>query len=526
MSAAVPEMRLPGLSPLFADYLHAFERVRPFYPAGPSFDLTALAAQASAVAYPDAMRATMAAVLARQNPSPAAQRALERFRRPGSVAILTGQQAGLFGGPLLTVHKAMTAIRLCEALEARQITAVPVFWIASQDHDLDEVNQAWALDADSVPRCLHAALDAAPGAPVGSVRLPDSIAALLQEWEALTGAEAAGLRAAYQPGATLAQAFAALLQRWLESWGLLVFDPMEAQEVSAVWQPYYREVFERQAELAELLARRTAALEQAGYHAQVEQTAAASMLFALDHGARRGLRRLADGWWSGERRLAEGEAGRLLDQPDQISPSALLRPLLQDVAFPTLAQVTGPAETAYLAQSAVLYAALGRRQPVAWPRASVTLLDAKARRLLEKYDLSLEEIWRKPAGELLGERALPPAVGERVQSLQSSLDQGMQALNAELQRLDPTLLDAARGAADKIHHQLAQLEGRVTRSLTRRSAELAAQARHLEGLLYPEHHVQERLLCAASFAPRYPGLFERLHAALDPSRPDHQTLEI
>lgn len=526
MNTSAREVRFPGVSRLFADYLYAFERVQPFYPAGSAFDLPALAAQAADVAYPEAIRGAMAAALARQNPSPAAQRSLERFRRPGAVAIVTGQQAGLFGGPLLTVHKAMTAIRLCEQLEAEKVTAVPVFWIASQDHDLAEVNQAWALDSGSVPRCLHAALEAQPGVPVGRVRLPESTAQLLQDWEAVTGEPAADLRATYSTGATLAQAFAALLQRWFEPWGLLVFDPMEAPEASAVWRPYYREVFQRQAELAELLARRTAELEKAGYHAQVEQTAAASMLFALDRGVRRGLRRLADGWWSGDRRLEAGEGERLLEQPDQLSPAALLRPLLQDVAFPTLAQVTGPAETAYLAQSAVLYTAFGRRQPVAWPRASATLVDAKARRLLDKYELGLEAIWQTPAGELLGERALPPEVGQRVRGLQSSMDQGLEALSAELQRLDPTLVDAARGAAEKIQHQLAQLEGRVTRSLTRRSGELAAQAQHLEGLLFPEHHLQERVLSGAGFLARHADLLQLLHTSLDPAAAGHQAINL
>lgn len=200
--------------------------------------------------------------------------------------------------------------------------------------------------------------------------------------------------------------------------------------------------------------------------------------------------------------------------------------MLQDVAFPTVAHVVGPAETAYLAQSAVLYQALGVAQPVAWPRARITLLDAKAQRLLQKYDLTLEDLREAPAAELLARRALPEGVEQRAAAMRAGMAEGFAALQRELEQLDPTLLDAAKGAAQKIEHQLTQMETRVARSLARRSGELQAQAQHLDGSLFPNREPQERVLAGAGWLAREPQLLERLHAALDPAQPRPQGIAL
>lgn len=521
------QRRLPGIRRLYADYLYDFGRVAGFYPAGPP-QLERLAASASEIRYPAAAREAMAAVLARQNAASGAAAAanLQRFAQSDAAAILTGQQVGLFGGPLLVAAKAMTAVLLANRLRQRGINAVPVFWLATQDHDLAEVNQAWALDAESTPRSFSLHL-ADTGGPVGPLRLGDAVTQLLAELERCCQRELPALRDAYRPGATLGGAFGELLRKWFEPWGLLTFDPLAAPEIAALWAPRYQEVFNRQPELAALLAERNAALEHAGYHAQVEQTASAAMLFLHQEGARRGLRRQNDRWLVGEAAAgAEEIRGWLAQRPLEVSPAALLRPLLQDIAFPTLAQVTGPAETAYLAQSAVLYRALGVRQPVAWPRASFTLLDPKAQRLLARYQVTLEELFAQPAADLLARRALPEDVAAKAAALRENFEREYAALEAGLQRLDPTLADAGNGAAQKIRHQLEQLEARVARSFARRSTEIESQARHLEGSLFPRRTLQERLLAAAPWFAQYPELPAQLHAALDPALPDHQILAL
>ncbi|MGH9486807.1 MAG: bacillithiol biosynthesis cysteine-adding enzyme BshC [Terriglobales bacterium] len=515
-----------SLSPLFHDYLFDFTQVAPFYPAGAPFELERLAARAAALDYPAERRAAMAAELARQNPGNTVEAG--RFDEPGTAAILTGQQAGLLGGPLLGVFKAMTAVLIAERLRARGTAAVPIFWMATQDHDLVEVNQAWVPDGNDELHRLSADFNgsAAAGHAIGSLRLNDTIRHALEEAERSCEGDWSAVRAAYQPGATLAEAFGGLLRRWFAPWGLLVFDPRCAT-AAGLWQPYYVAAFDRQAELAGLLGERGAGLAASGYHVQVEQTGAASMLFLEEPEGRRGLRRGEHGWLIGETPVeAAALRARVAGDAVHVSAAALLRPVLQDVAFPTVAQVTGPAEIAYLAQSAVLYQALGVSQPVAWPRARATLVDAKAQRLLQKYGITLTELREAGAGELLARRALPAGIREHAAALRAQTESGLQALGAELQQLDPTLVDAVQGAGQKIEHQLQQLETRVVRSLARRSGELGAQARHLDAWLVPEGQPQERVLSAAAVIARNPALLERLYGALDPDARAHQQIQL
>lgn len=516
-----------GSSALFDRYLHDFARVERFYPGGAPFDLDHLAERARAIEYPAQRRGAMASELARQNPQGSA--AAAQFDQAGTVAVVTGQQVGLLGGPLLGVHKAMTAVLLAERLSARGVRAVPIFWMATQDHDLVEVNQAWVCDESDALHRLSADFNggAASGFPVGSLTFHGNITAVLEEAERLSPGAWEAARACYQPGATMAEAFGGLLRRWFEPWGLLVFDPRAAAPAHALWQPYYLAALDRQPELAELLAQRAGELTSAGYHVQVEQTGAASMLFLEEPQGRLGLRRVEGNWLLGESAVDGAELrARIAAAPGRVSPAALLRPVLQDVAFPTVAQVVGPAETAYLAQSAVLYPALEVRQPVAWPRARVTLLDARAQRLLQKNDLTLEDLAAAPARELLARRAIPDGIEARAAGLRASLRDQFAGLARELQTLDPTLLDAAQGAGQKIEHQLQQLEARIARALGRRGGEIEAQARHLDNFLFPEREPQERVLASAGMAARAPGMFEALHAGIDPLQAEPQPIRI
>lgn len=545
LSRKIDQRRIPGLSHLYADYLYDYDRVARFYGSGRPFDLEALATAAARVHYPGARRKAMAELLERQNRgwAPGGELAeataarLREFAAEGTVAIVTGQQVGLLGGPLLGLHKAMAAVLVSEQLRERGVPAVPVFWMATQDHDLAEIDHAWVLDGGHEPQRLQAQIARNGDGPVGPLRLSAAIEGLEEELARCTGAddnELADVRASYRAGATLAEAFAGLLARWLAPWGLIVFDPLEAPAAAAMWAPVYREVLERQPELAQRLGARAQELTQAGYHVQVEQTAAASMLFFHHDEGRLGVRRRLDARAAateplllGEHPLSMAEAQRWIEQhPERVSPSALLRPYLQNLILPTAAQVAGPAETAYLAQTAVLYPALGSQPPITIPRATATLLDPKSRRLLRKHGLHLEQIWTEPIDELLARRALPAGVDRQVGNMRAGFDQQFQALSSDLKVLDPTLIDATTAARQKIHHQLEQLEARVARSLARRSSEAGTQARHLAGHLFPRRTLQERLLSAVGWTLRYPDLLGLLHQQLDPLTPDHQVIEL
>lgn len=520
MFEPIDQRRMPGVSRLFADYLYAPERTRAFLPVAP-YPGRELAAVAHEVRYSPARRNAMALELARQNQpwsSGAATLALiDRFAQPDAVAVLTGQQVGYLGGPLLALLKAATAVRLAAHLRELGVNAVPIFWMATQDHDRAEIDHAWLLDAESRPVRAAAALEqAAAAAPVGALRLAAAAPA---------DADPAGC---YAAGRTLGESFARLLQRWFTEAGLIVFDPLMSAVGAAEVQPYLLEAFRRGAELDAALETRDRALEAAGYHVQVRPPEGSTLLFLHRDGERVALRRGAAGEYrAGSESLSDAEVRAWIEsRPQEVSAAALLRPLLQDTLFPTLASVTGPSETAYLAQSAVLYAALNQRQPHLYPRASATLIDAKGARLLRRYGVGLEQIWHEPVAELLGRQALPDGLAQRMQRLRTTVSGELEALRGELQTMDPTLIDAARTAGEKIGYQLEQFEGRLSRSLSRRSEELRRHAQFLSGHLYPDGNLQERLLCAAAVAPGENGalaaqLLDRL--ALD--CPDHQQIE-
>ena len=325
---------------------------------------------------PDAAecRDQLAQLLAVQNPSPALAESLEQIRQ-GANVVVSGQQVGIFGGPLFTAHKAATAVALAREATAAGHVHVPVFWLASEDHDLAEVNHV-VFPAGRELRKLT--WNAAPQAavPVGGVLLDDSIAPLIEQaWELLGYSDAMeALAAAYRPGQTLAAAFAEFYGAVFAGQGLLILDA-SSREAHRLGAPVLQAAIERADELHTALLERNRELQATGYHAQVAVAERGSLLFLIDDktGARNALRRTeasltepAGLWQAGrEKYSTEDLLGILAAQPERISPSALLRPIFQDQILPTSAYIGGPAEIAYFAQSAVLYERiLGRLTPV------------------------------------------------------------------------------------------------------------------------------------------------------------------
>ncbi len=539
MDVCIDQRRIPGLSRLFADFLYDPGKVAEFFgPVAPhapdSWDVSA-----RLQGYPEARRAAVCTILEAQNKELGAGAEtlanLDRLRQPAAVAVVSGQQAGLFGGPLLALHKCMSAVLLAERLRQRGINAVPVFWIASQDHDLAEINHAWVLDANATPLRIEVSgagqvQGQAGGQPAGRVCFGPEITAALDAWQSIAGrpAEASeSLRRSYRPGTSFAQAFGELLLQWFAPWGLVVIDPLHAG-LQALARPLYDRVLERQAALETALEARATALQAAGYHVQVRHVPGSTLLFLEHQGTRTSLRRhdggyqLDDGVMSGDDLRRQMAAA-----PDTLSASALLRPVVQDFLLPTVAQITGPAETAYLAQSASLYPVLEVERPVTVPRLSVTLVDARARRILDKYDLQLDDLWHEPSESLIARRAVPPEIETRAAQVKTTILREFDDLGRLIQQLDPTLSDPVASTAEKLRAQIEQLEGRVGRSLARRHEEVQRQSQHVLGSLVPQRGLQERTLNSADWVARTDGkLLRLLHDTLRLDCVDHQVVAV
>jgi bacillithiol biosynthesis cysteine-adding enzyme BshC len=534
----LPFQRIPHSTRLFLDYLIYAPAVRGLYPRSPLFSEW-LKDEASRVSHDDARRRKVSDILERQNRAwGASQKTFEKIDRlrQGALAAVTGQQVGLFGGPLFSIFKALTAVKLAEQATAAGVECVPVFWLATEDHDLAEVNHASLLSEQGLPERLVAESRGVEDAPVGSVNFGAEIEPVVERAASLLGdAEATGwLRESYCPGETLGSAFARFYTRMFADWGVVLLDPAD-KEFHDLAKPLFRAAMERSSELDEGLLERGKALEAAGYHQQVKVTSATTLLFHVQDGARTVVRRKVNGangdeFTLGEERVSKPELlDRIEGAPEEFSPNVLMRPVVQDYLLPTLAYTGGAAEVAYFAQVAVVYEKLlGRVTPVL-PRFSATLVEPKAQRLLERYGLGLPDLFHGPEKlrEIIAGRALPSDLQERFAETKGTLEKSLAALRESLAKLDSTLADAASNAESKMQHQLSQLEGRAARAELLRNEVITAHSDALSSALFPHKSLQEREVTGVSLVARYgPELLRNLYETIHTDCHDHQVIEI
>jgi bacillithiol biosynthesis cysteine-adding enzyme BshC len=448
---------------------------------------------------------------------------LLKLSQPGTVAVVSGQQVGLFSGPAYTIFKALTAVKLAETLEGQGIAAVPIFWLATEDHDLAEIDHAWVFNDRGKPARISASGLVATGGPVGGTPLTDLP---LTELRAALGdlpfaAEVMEkVSAAYHDGATLGGAFAAFLKDLLSGYGLLFLDPLKPA-IRKLTAPFLLNAARQAPELVQALVKRSADLEAAGYHAQVLVEKDAALLFLLSGNKRLALR-LKDGRFVSR----EGEIS-MADLPalgGRLSPNALLRPVMQDFLLPTVAYVGGPAEIAYFAQSSVLYQALLGRMPVIYPRNSYTLLDARAEKLMTGNRLRLPDLLdhqERIKGKIAA-RLVPKNLTAEFEQLQKTVASSLSRLKIDLEAFDPTLQSAAQKSSAKILYQLAKLERKTARETLRRDEKASADADYLMNLVFPHKHQQERLYSILPFLAKYGLDFPRtLYGQTQISCPDH-----
>jgi bacillithiol biosynthesis cysteine-adding enzyme BshC len=512
--ACIRHTDLPGASRLFVDFCYHFDRVARFYSYDPhnfeSFD-----AAAREINYPDSRREAMVRALTAQN-GPSAN--LDRLAQPGTVAIVTGQQVGLFSGPAYTVYKALTAARLAKELSDRGQPAVPVFWLATEDHDLAEVDHSWVFDSSRQPVALRAQVKAnGKPRPVGGIVIES--APLEELRRALNGfphAEEviAMVGDAYATGVTMGAGFQALLKKILAPLGLIFLDPLDP-EVRKIGAPLIADALDAAPELKSALLARTKELEAAGYHAQVHLEEKTSLFFLLENGERVPLR--------------VKEFAALHDRAAEVSPNALLRPVMQDYLLPTCAYIGGPAELAYLAQSQVIYERLLGRMPVMMSRAGFTLLEPHAQKLLSRYKLALPQVFidEEHLKERVAHALVPESIGHSFDTETAGVMNHLDRVRGELERFDPTLAASLDKSRAKIAYQLEKARRKTAAEIMRRNDRAAGDARYLSGLLYPHRHLQERFYSILPFlAAHGPDLVKRLFDALELDCPDHRVVSI
>ena len=537
----LPFSQIPHTTRLFADFLAYSTNVQPFYPRSPYF-AEWMKEEAAKISYDDARRAQVAGVLERQNQLwGASVKTLSNLERlcKGAAAVVTGQQVGLFGGPTFALYKALTAVKLADEASAAGVEAVPVFWLATYDHDLAEVNHVSLPAADGTLQVLATSSHDVLGAPVSAVRFGEEIAPVIEQAVQLLGESEAVefLKECYRPGETLGSAFARLYSRIFADWGVIVLDASDP-ELARVSVPIYRASVERAAELSSAVLEQGAALEKAGYHQQVKVTESSVLLFTTRNGARVPIHRrdhegleefIVDGEAGGEK-LSRAELIAQIDaHPEQFSPNVLLRPVVQDYLLPTLAYTGGAAEAAYFAQAAAVYKALSGRVTPLVPRFSATVVEPKVQRLLEKHALAVTDVFAGPE-ELrreIASHSLPADLQAAFDAARQSFDANFGAVKDKLEKLDRTLVDAAETSRSKMQHQLEKLYAQAARAEALKGELVTRHAAHLSQSLYPDKGLQERAIGGIYFLARYGQEFLReLYSAIHTDCHDHQILEL
>ncbi len=349
---------IPHTTSLFRDFLSYSPAIRKFYPTQP--DAAHIAAFAKSVKQDTARQAKVADALERQNQawgaSEATLRNIQRLKN-GAFAVVTGQQVGLFGGPLLSLMKAASVLALARQVEAKGVECVPVFWMATEDHDLAEANQALLLTHEFEQAPFTAPADGLTGAPVTNIRFGLGTNDIVAQAAALLGESAASnlLRETYVEGETFSNAYAKLYARIFGEHGLILLDPADPA-LHKVAVPLFGDAIRRAGELDDALLARNRELQAGNYHEQVKVTAESTPLFGLVGGVRVPIHRANGGFKVGREALSiEDLLRRIETSPENFNANVLLRPVLQDYWLPTLAYIGGPAEIAYFAQVGVVY---------------------------------------------------------------------------------------------------------------------------------------------------------------------------
>ena len=524
---AVDVRRFPWIRRLSADYAYNFSHVAPFFAGNPA-DRDAWAQAIARTQAHERRRSDVAALIgAQQERRGAPARALEAgraLRDRRTVAIVTGQQAGLFGGPLFTLLKALSAIKLADQVSRdHRVPAVAIFWIEGEDHDWNEVRACTVFDEELAPRtvALPPELMLEPG-PVASVRLDDSVAAAIDELERTLAVTEfrpsliADLRAIYALGSGMADAFGRWLERLLGDRGLIVYDASDPDGKHLAGAIFAKEL-SAPGETGRRAARAGEGLSSRGYHAQVQGLDDSPALFVLD-GGRQPIRSRNGRLHVGEHSYAAAElAEEASKHPAGFSPNVLLRPIVQDTLFPTVCYVTGPNEIGYLGQLGGVYALFGVPMPLLYPRASATLVDSGALRFLARYQVPLETLQAQDEAALneLLKAQIPPIVETSFAAAAQAVDARMADLIRAMAALDPTLEGAANNTLGKMRHDLEALHGKIIRAAKRRDETLRRQFIRTRALAFPNGRAQEREIGFVSFLNQYgPALVERLMAEL------------
>lgn len=511
---------IPGQSRLFLDFLRDPAALKKYYPNAVTSiaDVSAFADTALSGYKTD--RDQLCDILLSVNEAagagPETFANIETLRDRNTVAVLTGQQAGLFSGPLYTIYKALSAVRMAEELNAADTRAVPVFWAATEDHDLEEVATAHFISASGETVSVRYEPDSvANDSQVGDVVVDETVVKEISGlMERLPNTEFSAevseiLMDAWRPGVGFGTAFIRTMTRLLRKHGVIFVDPTD-ERLRRLASPIFTDAIRNVDVIVSSMLDLNVELTGDGYHAQVSVDAGYFPLFWIDpQRSRRSLKKSADGLYRVKGGKTEFSVGQLLqmaaEHPEQFSPGVMLRPVVQDYLFPTACYFGGGAEVAYFAQNSVVYRCLGRPVTPVMHRQSFTVVSSKHRRAFEKLNIGLTDLFdgREVLGTRLGAAIVSPETARLFAEAEERINGEMNRLDQHLSSIDPTLSENLATRRRKIVYHIGALR-KKTLSAVIRSDETFR--RRLDGLftsILPNGGLQERTLNVFTFVNQF-----------------------
>lgn len=510
-----PELRVNRMSgsALIRDYITGAPALSRFYPGSP-FDIEAYRRVADEVrrCFREDNRRAMADAITSTTEDARAR--LDAIAAGDGFFVSTGQQAGLFSGPIFTIYKTLTTVRLAQELEARLgVPVAPLFWIAADDHDFAEVNHTFAIGNDGE---LHRLEIGGTGETQHSMNLQpldDSATAMIEQLAGLlpqsefTDEVLGWVRDAYVPGFSVAAAFQQLLERMFARYDILITSSAHPV-VKSLAAPVILRELETSEQHERAIRAQTDRLIAAGYHEQVTVRAGAANVLYEDEAGRDRLTREGDHWAlaRSKRRFSTSEIrDQLALQPERFSPNVLLRPVVASEVFPTLAYVGGPAEVSYFGQIGCLFAAHGVTMPLVVPRASMDVVEYKVQKVLDKFHLGVDDV-RQPFDQLTSQvmrDELPEDVTATVAGLRDQIAECYGKLVDATQSIDPTLKSPVENARNSSQKTLADIEKKIVSHLKKKNEVGVEQLKKASLNLYPNGEPQERVINALTYLARY-----------------------
>ena len=532
---------IEGTSKLFLDFLYDFEKVAPYYCADYK-NIERFRLNAGKIAGREYHREVLIDILTDQNKAFGIGEQtfanINKLANNRTCVVFTGQQVGVLTGPLYTIYKTLTIVKLAEYLSRElEIDVIPIFWMAADDHDFEEVSHIHVIDKNNqISKFYYQPREMPDNIPMAFFNLDENIKTFtadvmdnLAETEFL-GAIRELAEEAYQPDRTLCDAFGIMLGHLFRDSGLVIVNPADVR-IKKLAAPIYKKEIESFEQSNQIIFAANQELSALGYHQQVNRVENYLNLFYFT--GQRSRVGFEDGHYfidGIQKKFTKEEMLKTVDDnPNYFSPNVLLRPVSQDYIFPTLAYIGGPAEVAYFAQIKDLHNHFGVQCPIVYPRITATIIDQSSLRTAEKYNLKLMDLADEKAVQArikeLVESMIPDGLSNKMEQDREEIIAKILELDSYLEELDQGVRKTVQKTKGKVEFELKSLREKILKAFKKQNDTLVTSVTRSADFLFPESSLQERHLNVLTFINKYGPEFVNIIAPhLKLERHDHQII--